>query len=976
MSGDVQPRKRKDKKRKKDDTAEQIPTQPQTPSSSSSNQNEDITIHVHKEDGTGGGICAKIIFFILFTALAVLIGLIITEHRGLTDLDTADQESRFSHLFEGWIDNSVGHDEHDEGDHVVSSLEDEDHGEDEEGDSHEAYEEEEEEEDHDEHEEEASEEVAQTEEEEDEEEEEEAEASEEVAQTEEDEDEEEAEASEEVPATEEEEEEEEEDESELKDADEDEEVSEENVEEDEEDKEEEEEEDAVSKDVEQSVEEQDEDEADEPDEEDEGDEEAVASKEAASEEEDAPEQSEEKGSEELKEDEQASQEQEEDEVDVKEEGGEDAEDENQQNTNMVVKIGVGVALLVVAHVVLVRKWKSATPPSETPAQDEAAPDLSRRNTIVVPPTYQEVQRDIEEAEEEYSDEDGEVESDEDRREVKPTKLKYGELRTTYARSLTPESEPEYQTKPAEADDEEYEEEEEEEVEDEEEEEEEEEDEESETGEYEKEDDDDDLLKRLEARYGKLQRGSREAQNEKDLEEQFSSWKRINVGGDNEPEESESDKQSDAETDEYENITNKDDYKIKEKLDEAHKNIQNNTAYAIKLFDALLQNYSSSPRSLYGKAQALDILADKKRSNDILQKAIAIYLRILTLEKVPDALFETVADRCINRMRFMGNYRSAIDVHHKLIERFPEETKYKNQLVVSYLIINRVNKARILLEETLSKHPNDGFALVHYGFILKTIDNKLNESVSYLQKGISTKAPGVIDGRFYFHLGDALARLGKTKEAMEVYEDGVKHNLFLSKYQRSLYNVAHLKGQPWWKKEETPYAELYTALENNWQKIREEGISVLNKNGLFQSESENLKDTGDWKQFELFARGQKNVNNCKKCPITCRIIESVPDARGCRRGQTKFSVMHPGTHVWPHCGPTNCRLRVHLGLKVPPQTYIRVADEVSWKNGEVFIFDDSFEHEVWHNGTSFRLVLIVDVWHPELKSVDKRSLSPI
>ena len=68
-----------------DDTAEQIPTQPQTPSSSSSNQNEDITIHVHKEDGTGGGICAKIIFFILFTALAVLIGLIITEHRGLTD---------------------------------------------------------------------------------------------------------------------------------------------------------------------------------------------------------------------------------------------------------------------------------------------------------------------------------------------------------------------------------------------------------------------------------------------------------------------------------------------------------------------------------------------------------------------------------------------------------------------------------------------------------------------------------------------------------------------------------------------------------------------------------------------------------------------------------------------------------------------------------------------------------------------------
>jgi hypothetical protein len=66
-----------------DDSTEQIPTPPQVPIST--NQNEDLNIHVHKEDGTGGGICAKIIFFLLFSALAILIGLIITEHRGLTD---------------------------------------------------------------------------------------------------------------------------------------------------------------------------------------------------------------------------------------------------------------------------------------------------------------------------------------------------------------------------------------------------------------------------------------------------------------------------------------------------------------------------------------------------------------------------------------------------------------------------------------------------------------------------------------------------------------------------------------------------------------------------------------------------------------------------------------------------------------------------------------------------------------------------
>ena len=31
-------------------------------------------------------------------------------------------------------------------------------------------------------------------------------------------------------------------------------------------------------------------------------------------------------------------------------------------------------------------------------------------------------------------------------------------------------------------------------------------------------------------------------------------------------------------------------------------------------------------------------------------------------------------------------------------------------------------------------------------------------------------------------------------------------------------------------------------------------------------------------------------------------------------------------MWPHTGPTNCRLRLHLGLKVPPGTGIRVAGE--------------------------------------------------
>ncbi|XP_030762306.1 aspartyl/asparaginyl beta-hydroxylase isoform X3 [Sitophilus oryzae] len=430
--------------------------------------------------------------------------------------------------------------------------------------------------------------------------------------------------------------------------------------------------------------------------------------------------------------------------------------------------------------------------------------------------------------------------------------------------------------------------------------------------------------------------------------------------------------------EHSDITNVRDYEIKSDLDAAQEHLKKNVAYANKLFEALLQKYPNSPRSLFGKAQALDIMAEQQQRNDLLQQALHYYSRALKVSDIPDQLFVIAAERYIDRARFLGQYSKAVNVHWKLIERFPDNATYLNNLAVTYLTVNSVDEARTVLKRVLGKWPNDGFALVHYGFILKTTDNLLQESIDYMSRGLKTKAQGVVDGRFYFHLGDALSRLNKPDEAMKVYEEGVKEKVFMSKYQRSLYNVPRLTAKPWWSLEDLPsYKNLFSMLKDNWKKIREEGLSALNSQGYFEDEAENLKDTGTWKQFELFARSRKHKKNCEKSPVTCGIIQSFPDASNCKRGQTKFSVMHPNTHVWPHCGPTNCRLRIHLGLKVPPNTFIRVAEQIrSWKEGDVIIFDDSFEHEVWHNGTDLRLVLIIDVWHPELTSSEKNRLSYI
>ena len=61
------------------------------------------------------------------------------------------------------------------------------------------------------------------------------------------------------------------------------------------------------------------------------------------------------------------------------------------------------------------------------------------------------------------------------------------------------------------------------------------------------------------------------------------------------------------------------------------------------------------------------------------------------------------------------------------------------------------------------------------------------------------------------------------------------------------------------------------------------------------------------------------------------------------------------------------MRLHLGLAIPPESALEVGGRRQrWEEGKVLVFDDSFEHQVWNNDTSrARVVLILDLWHPEL-----------
>jgi len=129
------------------------------------------------------------------------------------------------------------------------------------------------------------------------------------------------------------------------------------------------------------------------------------------------------------------------------------------------------------------------------------------------------------------------------------------------------------------------------------------------------------------------------------------------------------------------------------------------------------------------------------------------------------------------------------------------------------------------------------------------------------------------------------------------------------------------------------------------------------------------DAGDWNVFYLFLHDAKFEENCKRCPETVRLIEKVAPRH---YSHAFFSALTPGTHITHHNGPTNKKLRCHLPLTGCKGAKLRVGDEfTNPEEKKLFVMDDSFEHEAWHDGNETRIVLIFDIWHPDLTDKEIR-----
>ena len=203
---------------------------------------------------------------------------------------------------------------------------------------------------------------------------------------------------------------------------------------------------------------------------------------------------------------------------------------------------------------------------------------------------------------------------------------------------------------------------------------------------------------------------------------------------------------------------------------------------------------------------------------------------------------------------------------------------------------------------------------------------------------------------------------------------------------SVLYFPYLANRQFFEREEFEWA---AALEAETPAIRTELEAVIEHGADFRPYVEDEADRprrefhglhGDpsWTALYLWRDGKRVEENAARCPRTMAALDKVPMTRiGAKTPSVLFSRLTPGAHIPPHRGMLNCRLIAHLPLIVPDGCWLRVGNEArQWEEGKLLIFDDSFEHEAKNGSGETRIVLLFDLWRPELSDDEKAGISAI
>ena len=253
-----------------------------------------------------------------------------------------------------------------------------------------------------------------------------------------------------------------------------------------------------------------------------------------------------------------------------------------------------------------------------------------------------------------------------------------------------------------------------------------------------------------------------------------------------------------------------------------------------------------------------------------------------------------------------------------------------------------------------------------------------------------RASAQADERYRAHLEASLEHAGITGGQRSKHFQQSLDILFGQKrvylQQPSTYYFPGLPQIQFYEREQFEWAAVVEAATAD---IRRELYALLEQDGLFRpymvsdpnrppSGYHGLVDNPQWSTLYLWEKGGPVPGIADRCPRTMAAMRAVPLPHITTRAPSiLFSLLRPGARIPPHAGVMNARLICHLPLIVPQPSGFRVGNETrAWEAGKLLVFDDSIEHEAWNDSAEDRVVLIFDIWRPELSEADRRAVTAI
>lgn len=204
-------------------------------------------------------------------------------------------------------------------------------------------------------------------------------------------------------------------------------------------------------------------------------------------------------------------------------------------------------------------------------------------------------------------------------------------------------------------------------------------------------------------------------------------------------------------------------------------------------------------------------------------------------------------------------------------------------------------------------------------------------------------------------------------------------------QPSMFYYPGLAQRPFFERAEFPWLP---EIEAATPALRTELDAVLADGAGFEAyitgspdrplPNNKLLNDPSWGAYYFWQNGAPVAEHAARCPATMAALALAPmPAISGRSPMALWSALKPGTHIAPHTGMLNTRLIVHLPLRAPEGCAIRVGAETrSWEEGKALILDDSFEHEAWNRGTALRVVLLFEIWRPDIGEEERAALAQL